>query len=210
MIILDENLDATAPVIEYASFGERLLARIIDGFIILIPSYIIPIIAPWLYFALQESSKSGSTVGKSAMGIRVTDMNGERIGFGPATGRFFGQILSVMTLFIGYFMMLFNSRRQTLHDMMAGTIVIRRNPEIAAARPQKGRTWKAKVSENEMHIVRITEKGGRHVHYSLFGEQTQDFTLWQLTDGIVDFTEAFGASDNAAMKQYAEELLRGF
>lgn len=211
MVILDENLDSNPPVIQYASFGERFLARIIDGVIIFIPSYVIPLIFPWLYCSLLESSKSGATLGKRIIGIRVTDLNGAQIGFGPATGRFFGQILSTMIIFIGYFMMLFNTRRQTLHDMMAGTIVIRANQAFPEQRPTQGRTWKVKVDETEMHLVRITEKGGRYIHYSPLGEQTRDFTLWQLTDGMADFLDApFGAKLYAEMKKYAEELLRTY
>ncbi|MBK7936916.1 MAG: hypothetical protein IPJ82_07380 [Lewinellaceae bacterium] len=43
------------------------------------------------------------------------------------------------------------------------------------------------------------------------GEQTRDFTLWQLTDGMADFLEEpFGAKLYAEMKKYAEELLRTY
>ena len=60
-----------------------------------------------------------------ALGLKVTSTAGERISFGQATGRHFGQILSALLLFVGYFMMLWNNERQTLHDKMADTLVVK-------------------------------------------------------------------------------------
>lgn len=79
----------------------------------------------WLYFALQESSSAQATLGKRAVGIKVTNLEGQRIGFGQATGRFFGKIISGLTLLIGYMMASFTERKQALHDMIAGTLVVR-------------------------------------------------------------------------------------
>lgn len=79
----------------------------------------------WLYFALQESSKAQATIGKRVMGLKVIDLAGQKIGFGRASGRFFGKIISGMILCIGYIMAGFTERKQALHDMMAGTLVIR-------------------------------------------------------------------------------------
>ena len=55
----------------------------------------------WLYYALMESSERQATVGKLALGIKVTDMNGHRISFLNATGRYFGKIISNLIFFIG-------------------------------------------------------------------------------------------------------------
>jgi uncharacterized RDD family membrane protein YckC len=79
----------------------------------------------WLYYALMESSSWQATVGKKALGLRVTDMDGNRIGFGRATGRYFGKILSGMICLIGFIMAAFTERRQALHDMMASTLVLK-------------------------------------------------------------------------------------
>ncbi len=79
----------------------------------------------WLYFALMESSAWQATLGKKALGLRVTDMAGQRIGFGRASGRFFGKIISGLTVCIGYIMAGFTPRKQALHDMIAGTLVVR-------------------------------------------------------------------------------------
>lgn len=79
----------------------------------------------WLYFALQESSPAQATLGKRALGLKVTNQEGQRIGFGQATGRYFGKILSGMILMIGYMMAGFTERKQALHDILAGTLVVR-------------------------------------------------------------------------------------
>lgn len=81
------------------------------------------LILTWLYFALMESSSMQATVGKLAVGVIVTDLNGNRIGFGRATGRYFAKILSAMILLIGFIMVAFTERKQGLHDMIAGTLV---------------------------------------------------------------------------------------
>ena len=83
-------------------------------------------IVRWLYFALLESGRMQATVGKLAVGIIVTDESGQRISFGRATGRHFGKIISTIILLFGYFMMLWDDRNQTLHDKMAGTLVVKK------------------------------------------------------------------------------------
>src|SRR3954466_1434518 len=80
----------------------------------------------WLYYALMESSATQATLGKMGAGIIVTDLEGERLTFGRATGRFFGRLLSVLTLFIGFMMAGWTERKQALHDKVAGTLVVRK------------------------------------------------------------------------------------
>lgn len=80
----------------------------------------------YLYYALMESSAWQATLGKKALGLYVTDMTGRRISFGRATGRFFGKIISAMILFIGFIMAGFTEKKQALHDMMAGCLVLRK------------------------------------------------------------------------------------
>ncbi len=79
----------------------------------------------WLYFAKLESGPHQSTFGKRAMGLKVTNLAGGRIGFGQASGRFFGKIVSGMTLYIGFIMAGFTERKQALHDLIAGTLVVK-------------------------------------------------------------------------------------
>ena len=82
----------------------------------------------WLYHALMESSEWQATVGKRLLGLVVTDMAGQRVSFGRATGRHFAKIITNMVpAFIGYIMAGFTERKQALHDMLAGCLVLRRN-----------------------------------------------------------------------------------
>lgn len=81
-------------------------------------------ICKWLYYALMESSSLQGTLGKMALGIKVTTMNGNRISFGRATGRYFAKIMSSLTLTIGYMMAGFTQQKQALHDIVAGCLVI--------------------------------------------------------------------------------------
>jgi uncharacterized RDD family membrane protein YckC len=87
---------------------------------------VIRIVINWLYYALLQSSAWQATLGKKALGLEVTDLQGRRISFGRATGRFFAKIISAMILFIGFFMIGFTERKQGLHDILAGTLVIRK------------------------------------------------------------------------------------
>jgi uncharacterized RDD family membrane protein YckC len=81
--------------------------------------------ANWIYEAAMESSTKQATLGKMALTLKVTDLEGRRISFPRATGRHFAKILSGMMLLIGYVMAGFTERKQALHDMIAGTLVIR-------------------------------------------------------------------------------------
>ncbi len=212
MTILDQPAQTSQRVV-YASFGDRLVARLIDALILILPSIFIPFILPWLYYAAMEGSERGATIGKRAMGIRVVSEDGQSIGFGTATGRFFGNLLNLFTMFIGYLLMFFNARNQCLHDMITSTVVIKDSPaehrqQVPQSSPKK-RSWTAKSSDSETHFVEINATGGRHWHRTAAGEQINGFTLWQLTDGMVDFSAEFGEEVFQEMKQYAEEILRG-
>jgi len=79
----------------------------------------------WLYYALMESSSKQATIGKMVMGIKVTDLEGNQISFARASGRHFGKIISSLILAIGYLMMLWTEKKQTLHDKMAGCLVVK-------------------------------------------------------------------------------------
>jgi uncharacterized RDD family membrane protein YckC len=85
----------------------------------------ISVVIKWLYYALMESSSKQATIGKLALGLKVTDLYLRPIDFGRASGRYFGKFLSGLTLLIGYIMAGFTARKQALHDMLAGTLVIR-------------------------------------------------------------------------------------
>lgn len=134
----------------YAGFWKRFAAALIDGIILGIGNTLISVafgvgvvsssdadnkamglvgggiglVLGWTYFAWMESSPSQATLGKMALSIKVTDLNGNRIGFGRATGRHFGKIISAIVLLIGYIIAAFTEKKQALHDMMAGCLVV--------------------------------------------------------------------------------------
>lgn len=137
----------------YANYGMRFLASLIDFVIIFIvtsvvwaifdlpipPNAKVPflgvwyvfqnpfgIISNWLYFSIMECSKLQGTIGKLALNIKVTDLNGERVKFGKATGRHFGKLLNSLTLFFGWLMPLWSKKNQGLHDLLAKTLVMKK------------------------------------------------------------------------------------
>jgi len=87
---------------------------------------LIGIATGWLYHALMESSSAQGSLGKMALGLKVTDLDGYPISFGQATGRHFGKIISAIILLIGYIMAGFTEKKQALHDIMASCLVVRK------------------------------------------------------------------------------------
>jgi uncharacterized RDD family membrane protein YckC/Tfp pilus assembly major pilin PilA len=130
----------------YAGFWQRFLGWLIDYFVSLLATVLIVavvgktitgndsrltlsllyLVFPLLYASLMESSSLQATLGKLAVGIKVCDLQGNRISFARAVGRFLAHILDGLTLGIGFGMAAFTARRQALHDMVAGTLVTRR------------------------------------------------------------------------------------
>jgi len=98
------------------------------GFVIFLCSLIIILLGGlWLYYALLESSSWQGTVGKKALGLIVTDLDGRRVSFGRATARFFSRLITgLVPLFIGYILAGITAKKQALHDMIAGTLVLRK------------------------------------------------------------------------------------
>ncbi len=84
----------------------------------------------WLYYAIMESSPLQATLGKLAVGSIVTDLDGDRISFLKATGRHFGKLISALILCLGYLMAGFTERKQALHDLIAGCLVIQKKSNI--------------------------------------------------------------------------------
>ena len=87
----------------------------------------VSVLGQWLYHAYLESGEKQGTWGKQIMGLYVTDLMGNPITFGRASGRFFAKIVTGMIpLGIGYIMAGFTERKQALHDMIASCLVLRR------------------------------------------------------------------------------------
>lgn len=89
-------------------------------------TFIIAILVSWVYYALCESGASGATLGKMALGLKVVDAKTmQTVDAKIATKRFFSKILSALILFIG-FLPIFG-KKQTFHDYLSGTKVIKNN-----------------------------------------------------------------------------------
>jgi len=87
---------------------------------------LIGVLGAWLYYAYCESSEWQATPGKKVLNLVVTDLNGNRISFGRASGRFFAKMISgLIPLGIGYIMAGFTEKKQALHDMIASCLVLR-------------------------------------------------------------------------------------
>ena len=82
----------------------------------------------WLYHAGMESSSKRGTIGKTVLGLAVTDKAGKRIGFGQSTIRHLMKSVSTAILGIGYIMAPLCKTRQTLHDKISGCIVVNTRP----------------------------------------------------------------------------------
>lgn len=138
----------------YGGFWRRVAAELIDFLILILLNVPImlaiaflhsdaisglAILILWIYYAVMESSSKQATFGKQAMGLKVVDLNGDRISFMRAWGRTLGKGPSSAILGIGFLMNLFTERRQCLHDMMAGCLVIREEGSIENIGPQTSR-----------------------------------------------------------------------
>lgn len=88
--------------------------------------YVLWLVVTPLYYAGQESSRHQATLGKRALSIKVSDLEGRRLGFGRALARWFAAALSYFTFYVGFFMAGFTERKQALHDIVAGTLVVDR------------------------------------------------------------------------------------
>ena len=138
---------------QYAGFWIRLLASLLDGVILLVAAICIMVLTgvpmkhmmdfinvelegyTWqqsmyvflslLYVILLPASTLQGTLGKAALGLKITDVNGERITVWRSLGRALSEILSTIILFIGYIMIAFHRQKRGLHDIIAGTYVIR-------------------------------------------------------------------------------------
>jgi uncharacterized RDD family membrane protein YckC len=145
-----ESRPAGAAIAGYGGFWIRLVAYVIDYVVIVVigvvfgavlgfvvgmtggtketakaGGYVVGFLVSWFYFALMESSERGATLGKRALGLRVVTDQGQRLSFGTATARFFSKLVSALILCIGFVMIGFTDRKRGLHDMMAGTLVIK-------------------------------------------------------------------------------------
>ena len=128
---------------QYASFGRRFLAILLDGFIIMLISMAINL--PFALFLPDLSSlgtligygcslfyyiyfigSRGQTLGKMALGIKVVKTDGSPVGYLNAFLReVVGKFISGLVLGLGYLWILWDPRKQAWHDKIANTIVVK-------------------------------------------------------------------------------------
>lgn len=115
---------------EFAGFWKRSFALLVDGLILAAGETLLSYdrgvsgLVGAVYFIAMESSPWQATLGKRLLGIRVTDMDGGRISGWRAAGRYFAKLISALVLLIGFFMAAFTEKKQGLHDMIAGCLVV--------------------------------------------------------------------------------------
>jgi len=120
---------------DYAGFWRRFGAVFIDGLIaaglglaiglISFNHYAVSFVVSLLYEPIFDSSFLQASPGKALLGMRVTDLQGQRITFKKSIIRYFMKIVSGCLLLIGYLIQPFTEKRQALHDIVAETLVVR-------------------------------------------------------------------------------------
>lgn len=134
-----------------AGVGERILAYLIDGILILgyivFSSFILSQLdavqgewaiiliiglPPFLYFLLWETFWNGQSPGKAAMHLRVVKIDGTRPGFSDYIIRWLLRIIdiSISSGSIAVVCILINGKGQRLGDLAAGTTVINEKSEV--------------------------------------------------------------------------------
>jgi uncharacterized RDD family membrane protein YckC len=131
---------------EYAGFGQRALALLIDWLIVVVISMPLIVVAFGAeYFSLDPLRRlwdvlftlivgiavvgfwryCGATPGKLAVGLKIVDA---RTGGAPATGRlvlrFVAYLVSALPLYLGFLWAALDRRKQAWHDKIAGTLVV--------------------------------------------------------------------------------------
>lgn len=122
----------TNEISSLASLGRRALAALLDTLILAIPcaiaAHLLPVVGGFLvvflYAPVLEASEVRATLGKHLMGIQVADIQGRRISFRAALIRNILKLVSSVLFMAGHVVALFTARRQTLHDLLAETVVV--------------------------------------------------------------------------------------
>ncbi|SFA76910.1 MULTISPECIES: RDD family protein [unclassified Bacillus (in: firmicutes)] len=117
-------LDAMLADPEYmeSTMTDNQAMKLLGGYLLAVLLNFIITIA---YYAGMHASKWQGTIGKKLLGLKVTDMNGQRISFWRGLGRYIAMVFLSAIFMIGYIMAAFTAKKQSLHDMIAGTIVIK-------------------------------------------------------------------------------------
>lgn len=105
------------------------------------PAMLLVVLIGFIYYTLMESSSLQATLGKLAVGIRVTDMDGQRLSIGRSAGRNAVRLLNIVTgliPFIAYLAVAWTQRKQGLHDLLAKALVLNGRATATRAVPTAG------------------------------------------------------------------------
>lgn len=137
------NTSTTSNTPKFAGFWRRFFAQFIDGFfmfLISIPLSLLVggdvilgassgVVLNLIYCSVFLCSDLMSTPGKAILGMAVVnEENQTKLSFKSAIIRVICAYFSSMILLLGYLIQPFTAKRQTLHDMIAKTIVIKKEP----------------------------------------------------------------------------------
>jgi uncharacterized RDD family membrane protein YckC len=123
--------------VDYGGFWIRLFAWVIDAVIITGVDAAIEVtvdgaIATGIMQAFAGAAYTigfwlavAATPGKMVLGLRIVMADGRRLQPGAALVRYVGTYISAILIFIGYLMIAFRADKRALHDLIAGTMVIR-------------------------------------------------------------------------------------
>jgi uncharacterized RDD family membrane protein YckC len=141
---------AAVPAVAYGGFWRRFAGLLIDSCVLFFPvstlrvvlgleplaafdpftpaawtAALAEVMLGWLYSASLISSAARGTLGQQVMDLRVTDLQGRRVSFLRASWRYWAQALTLFTLGVGYLVQLATPRRQAIHDLVSGSLVVR-------------------------------------------------------------------------------------
>ena len=117
----------------YAGFWRRFAAAFIDGLIVgVVPGMIIRgnnanllSFLIGLGYSVWMLGTYGQTVGMMILKIKILKESGSKVSYKDAVLRYFAAILSAIVLFLGYLWMIWDSKKQTWHDHIAKTVVVK-------------------------------------------------------------------------------------
>ncbi len=136
---LREGLSLTGEM-TYGGFWIRFAAKLVDGIVLIAVGLVLMLIAGFgrvgifarlLSFVIGMAYETyfighyGATLGKMVCGLKVVRSEGEKVSYGRAFGRYWANILSSLTLSIGYLMAAFDDQKRALHDRICDTRVVR-------------------------------------------------------------------------------------
>ena len=199
----------------YAGFLRRAAAYLVDSLVMLAPvlaisfalergspwTPLLQLAAWWIYKAGLESGPRQATLGKRALGIKVTGVDGGRVSFGRASARFLGMLVSAFLLGIGFLMAAFTRRKQALHDMMASCLVVRADAsaeEIAHASGTMPMTFGAWVGAAFVLFIPLLG-----ILAAVAIPAYQDYVIRARTMEAISEAAAWKASAQSAFEDYA-------